>query len=147
MQIYHLADMRQLGQVARLIAMFDSRVMRSDANPSIATPQVWGKAVSLPGRALAPVIERLKPAGMAEVDAAALAAFHSNVVASLTGGGDKAEVDSRLAEALPALKRLAGLGGGGGGTGSEARPTAAAEAEDAEKEEVSGAGSEATAGV
>lgn len=100
---------------------------------SAAAAQVWGKAVSLPGRALAPVISRLKTAGMAEADAAALADFHAGVVALLTGGRKQDEVDGRLAQALPGLKRLANLGGGGGGgggesAGGEADPAAAAAA-------------------
>lgn len=81
-------------------------------------PQVWGKAVSLPGRALARVIEKLKAAGMAEADHAALTDFHAKVVASLTGGGggsdgNAQQVGEQLAAALPGLKRLAGGGGGG----------------------------------
>ena len=72
--------------------------------------QVWGKAVSLSGRALAPVIERLKSAGMAEADAAVLAEFHGDVVASLTGGGGQAELDRKLEAGLPRLRRVAGLG-------------------------------------
>jgi hypothetical protein len=76
--------------------------------------QVWARAVSLPGRALAPVIERLKSAGVAEPDAAVLAEFHGDVVVSLTGGGgDQAELDRQLESALPRLKRAAGLGGSG----------------------------------
>ena len=95
--------------------------------------QVWGKAVSLPGRALAPVIERLKLAGMAEPYAAVLAEFHADVVASLTGGGDQAELGRKLEAALPRLKRAAGLGGNG-----EAE-SAAAEAADLPDAETTGA--------
>jgi len=83
---------------------------------SLPEPQVWGKAVSLPGRALAPVIEKLRAAGMAAADHAALADFHAKVVASLTGGGgggNSQQVGEQLAAALPGLKRLAGGGGGG----------------------------------
>lgn len=95
--------------------------------------QVWGRAVSLPGRALAPVIERLKTAGMAEPDAAVLAEFHADVVASLTGSGDQAELGRKLEAALPRLKRAAGLGGNG-----EAE-SAAAEAADLPDAETTGA--------
>lgn len=69
--------------------------------------------MSLPGRALAPVIERLKTAGVAEADAAVLAEFHGDVVASLTGSGDQAALGRKLEAGLPRLKRAAGLSGSG----------------------------------
>lgn len=91
--------------------------------------QVWGRAVSLPGRALAPVIERLKKAGMAKADAAVLADFHTDVVASLTGSGDQAQLAGKLEAALPRLKQAARLGGSG-----EAESAAADAADPADAE-------------
>lgn len=103
---------------------------------------MWGKAVSVPGRALAPVIARLAAAGMPEADHAALAGFHAKVVASLTGGGgggDGAEqVDGQLEAALPGLKRLAGIGGGGVAAGSAGEVPAGVDAGAGEGEAAAG---------
>lgn len=114
-------------EVHNHVKALEEALEREEAPPaalSLAVPllaaKVWGRAVSLPGRALSPVIERLKGAGMVEADAAALADFQSKVVASLSGGGDAEEVGQQLAVALPGLKHLAGIGvsGGTGGSGS-----------------------------
>jgi hypothetical protein len=82
-----------------------------------------GRLLSVPGRAMGPVLLRLKPL-LPEDGFAVAQGFLDGVVELLKqqgGGGGGGEGDGspgpaeRLAAALPALKALAGAGGGGGG--------------------------------
>jgi hypothetical protein len=70
-----------------------------------------GRLVSLPGRAMGPVLARLE-GQLPEGGYATARAFLDGVVESLKQGGGGAELAERLAAELPALKALAGLGGG-----------------------------------
>ena len=118
---------------ARLMAL-----LADEADPAaaltLALPllhlKATGRLLSVPGRAMAPVLQRLEgklPEGGFE----AAKRFLDDVVESLKqqgggsggGGGGEGEgaaaaLGERLAAALPALKALAGVGDGGGGGGA-----------------------------
>lgn len=73
-----------------------------------------GRLLSVPGRAMGPVLQRLKP-HLPEDGFALTQRFLDDVVEALKqqggGGGDSdGGVAERLAAALPALKSLAGVG-------------------------------------
>ncbi|KAI8468856.1 MAG: hypothetical protein J3K34DRAFT_294179 [Monoraphidium minutum] len=73
-----------------------------------------GRLLSVPGRAMGPVLQRLK-GQLPDEGFAAAQAFLEDVVESLKqqgGGGGGEAAGARLAEALPRLKALAGSGGG-----------------------------------
>lgn len=86
---------------------------------SLAVPllvvKCFGKAVSLPGRALSPAIARLQQgSGLSAVDHQTLAEFHSKVVEVLSGSagnGDIAATQDVLQAQLADLKRMAGVSG------------------------------------
>ncbi|KAG2451252.1 hypothetical protein HYH02_003859 [Chlamydomonas schloesseri] len=109
----------------------------------LAHLRITGKAVSLPGKALGPVLARLGAAAAAAAEGAGggmseelagcvrgLAALHEGVVEYLkaqsspaAGGGDTGALLERLTESLPPLKSALGLqvpGGGGGGAAAAA---------------------------
>lgn len=77
-----------------------------------------GKAISLPGKAVSAVLARASKDLPAET-VAAVETFHSQVVdylkaSSAVGGKPAAEVGEQLAQALPNIKSLVGLGGPAG---------------------------------
>ncbi|GBF94592.1 hypothetical protein Rsub_06707 [Raphidocelis subcapitata] len=99
---------------ARLLALLDAE-QEPAAALALALPllhlRATGRLLSLPGRAMGPVLARLEgqlPEGGYET----ARAFLDGVVESLKQGGGGAELAEGLAAQLPALKVLAGLGGG-----------------------------------
>ena len=105
--------------------------LRAEEDPAaallVAVPLLFAaganRAVALTGRSLGPAIERVAEEGLvSEADAAILAKFHEEVVASLSGEGNEAPTAESLAEAKRvALEcRRRGTGGAepGAGTGA-----------------------------
>ena len=106
--------------------------LRAEEDPAaallVAVPLIFAtganRAVALTGRSLGPAIERVAEEGLvSEEDAAILAKFHAEVVASLSGEGDETPTAESLAEAkrvaLECKRRGAGGAGAGAGAGGE----------------------------
>lgn len=104
-----------------------SAQLDAEADPAAAlallTPllvaRVHGRAVSVPGRSIGPVLALLAP-GMEPGDHQLVAEFHQKVVASLkaqSGGGEgraqAAALQEELLELLPRVKAVAGVGEAG----------------------------------
>ena len=105
--------------------------LRAEEDPAaallVAVPLLFAaganRAVALTGRSLGPAIERVAEEGLvSEADAAILAKFHEEVVASLSGEGNEASTAESLAEAkrvaLECRRRGAGGAEPGAGTGA-----------------------------
>ena len=105
--------------------------LRAEEDPAaallVAVPLLFAnganRAVALTGRSLGPAIERVAEEGLvSEADAAILAKFHEEVVASLSGEGNEAPTAESLAEAkrvaLECRRRGAGGAEPGAGTGA-----------------------------